>query len=289
MATYKVPQDVEADDKLIGPFSFRQFIYLIVVALSGALSWGLAQLFIGLAVIPLPVIIFFGALALPLRKDQPMEIYMAAIASFYIKPRMRKWDPDGIESLVEVSAPKVVEKKRTKDISQSEAQERFGYLANLVDSQGWAIRGVNMIPPNSTMNDDFYLESVNAPDMLDSTSFDSKKLSDNLDQQDTQRKQDIMAQMRQQIDEAALHPKPTPEPPTKTPPIVTPYEPGITTPIITQQFSPPEPMINTSEKPPSAGIIELANNNDLSIATIATQANRINNIQDNNEVFISLR
>jgi hypothetical protein len=24
MAQYKVPQDVEADDKLIGPFSFRQ-------------------------------------------------------------------------------------------------------------------------------------------------------------------------------------------------------------------------------------------------------------------------
>ena len=39
MATYKVPQDVEADDKLIGPFSFRQFIYLIVVALAGAMAW----------------------------------------------------------------------------------------------------------------------------------------------------------------------------------------------------------------------------------------------------------
>ncbi|TAL14698.1 hypothetical protein EPN95_02230, partial [Patescibacteria group bacterium] len=34
MAQYKVPQDVEADDKLIGPFSFRQFVYLIIVALS---------------------------------------------------------------------------------------------------------------------------------------------------------------------------------------------------------------------------------------------------------------
>ena len=87
MATYKVPQDVEADDKLIGPFSFRQFIYLIIVAMAGALAWGLAQLFIGLAIIPLPVIVFFGALALPLRKDQPMEIYMAAIVSFYLKPR----------------------------------------------------------------------------------------------------------------------------------------------------------------------------------------------------------
>ena len=66
MAVYKVPQDVEADDKLIGPFSFRQFIYLIIVALSIAAAWGLGQLFIPLAIIPLPLIIFFGALALPL-------------------------------------------------------------------------------------------------------------------------------------------------------------------------------------------------------------------------------
>jgi len=47
MATYKVPQDVEADDKLIGPFSFRQFIYLIIVAGFILIAWGLAQLLLG--------------------------------------------------------------------------------------------------------------------------------------------------------------------------------------------------------------------------------------------------
>ena len=33
MATYKVPQDVEAEDKLLGPFTFRQFIYLLIACL----------------------------------------------------------------------------------------------------------------------------------------------------------------------------------------------------------------------------------------------------------------
>ena len=41
MSTYKVPQDVEADDKLLGPFSFRQFVYLMIVAASGAATWAL--------------------------------------------------------------------------------------------------------------------------------------------------------------------------------------------------------------------------------------------------------
>ncbi len=63
MATYKVPQDVEADDKLLGPFSFRQFVYLIIVAASIGIAWILAQIFIGLIIIPMPFIIFFWRLS----------------------------------------------------------------------------------------------------------------------------------------------------------------------------------------------------------------------------------
>lgn len=166
MAVYKVPQDVEADDKLIGPFSFRQFIYLIIVALAGAAAWGLAQLSIVLVVIPLPVILLFGALALPLRKDQPMEIYLAAIISFYLKPRRRLWDPDGIESLIEITAPRVVEVQRTKNLSENDALERFSYLADIVDTQGWAVRGVGAAP-GSAMNTDVLLEAQSATDILD--------------------------------------------------------------------------------------------------------------------------
>ena len=105
MAEYKVAQDVEAEDKLIGPFSFRQFIYLIVVAICIAMAWGLSQIFIALALIPLPFILLFGALALPLRKDQPMEIYLAAIVSYMLKPRKRVWEPDGVDSLIQITTP----------------------------------------------------------------------------------------------------------------------------------------------------------------------------------------
>src|SRR5450830_833149 len=156
MAVYKVPQDVEADDKLIGPFSFRQFVYLIIVAMAIALAWWLAQLFVLLVIIPLPIILFFGAIALPLRKDQPMEVYMAAMVSFYLKPRKRLWDADGIDSLIEITVPKTVDIQLTKDISRGEAEERLGYLAQIVDSQGWAVRGQGVQAPNSAMNTDIY-------------------------------------------------------------------------------------------------------------------------------------
>ena len=49
MAVYKVPQDVEAEDKLLGPFSMRQFIYLIIAAMGIAIGWALAQVLLPLA------------------------------------------------------------------------------------------------------------------------------------------------------------------------------------------------------------------------------------------------
>jgi hypothetical protein len=63
---------------------------------------------------------------------------------------------------------------------------------------------------------------------------------------------------------------------------------------ITQQAAPalaiaPQPTPTTSENVPSPGIMNLANNaEDLSIETIAREANRINQ-QDANEVVVSLR
>ena len=85
MSVYKVPQDVEAEDKLLGPFSFRQFVFLIIAVIGIAIAYGLSTILLPLAIIPVPIIIFFGALALPLKKDQPMEVYFGSSHFFYAK------------------------------------------------------------------------------------------------------------------------------------------------------------------------------------------------------------
>jgi len=315
MATYKVPQDVEADDKLIGPFSFRQFIYLIIVALAGVMAWGLSQLFIGLIVIPLPVMIFFGALALPLRKDQPMEIYMAAIVSFYLKPHLRKWDPDGVESLIEVSAPKTVEVQRTKDLSQSEAEQRLGYLANIVDSGGWAIRGVSGAG-GTAVNNDIYLEANSATDVLDTNT----SVAQSFDQLMNKRTEQMHEEARERMLEAVSTPAPAaaaqPAAPSDQPaPQFNPYPTAIHQTVVqplddaahqapTYKAAPPqtkdtaaaktdetENSPSTSDTTVTAGIINLANNPDLSIETIAHEAQRLKakEAEESDEVIISLR
>lgn len=197
MAVYKVPQDVEADDKLIGPFSFRQFIYLIIVAISGAAAWGLSQLFIPLAIIPLPFILFFAALALPLRKDQPMETYLSAVVSFYfLKPRRRFWQPDGIDSFVTIIPPKDEDIRRTKDLNEDEATRRLGYLADLVDSHGWSVRGEGVPVPDTSVNTDLYYESQATADMMDMTNAESQRLTQGLAASTANARQSAITQMQ---------------------------------------------------------------------------------------------
>ena len=197
MAVYKVPQDVEADDKLLGPFSFRQFIYLIIVAIALFLGWGLFKLFPPLVIIPLPIVLFFGALALPLRKDQPMEIYLAAIVSFYLKPRKRLWQADGIQSLIEITAPKVVEIQRAKNLTQSEAERRLSYLADIVDTGGWAIRGVNGPQTSSPMQNEVFFEAQNAEDILATDGGVARSFDTMINQSDLRRRQEVLDRMHQ--------------------------------------------------------------------------------------------
>ena len=312
MAEYKVAQDVEAEDKLLGPFSFRQFIYLIIVAIAGALAWGLAQIFVGLAIIPLPIILFFGALALPLRKDQPMEVYLAAIVSFHLKPRKRLWSPDGIESLVEITAPKVVEVQRTKDLSQTEAERRLSYLADIADTGGWAIRHVAQPTTNSSMTTDQYFEAQQTEDVLGDDGGVAHNFDAIISNADNARRQRMVAQMQQ----AASQPPASAAPPTQPPqpqqptaptqaspsPQYNPYptiHQSVVRPLGEQPVAPPtaaaaptnnpQSAPSTSAKPVSDDIISLANNSDLSIETIQREASRIQHKEEEDgEVFISL-
>lgn len=212
MASYKVPQDVEAEDKLLGPFSFRQFMYLIGAVIAAGVTWGLGVLFLPLAIIPLPAVLFFGALALPLRKDQPMEVYLAAVVSFYVKPRKRLWKPDGLTSLVEITAPRVVETQRTKGLSEGEAERRLSYLAGLVDTRGWAVRGVNT-DPNSAMRADQYWAAQQAEDVLDDNTAVARSLDTMIKRSGEERRQKAIA---------SLHRTPQTEAKATLPAVITP-------------------------------------------------------------------
>lgn len=253
MAQYKVPQDVEAEDKLLGPFTFRQFIYLLIAAAGIAGAWGLFQLFPLLALIPLPFVFFFGVLALPLKKDQPMETYLAAIISFYFKPNRRIWTAGQRESTIKIIAPKKAEKSRTRNLTEEEASHRLSFLASIIDTEGYAIRG------DSSMKDEYAAEADTIEDVLDA---DNPVIDRIIEQEQTERKQELIAQMRTAIN--------------RTDNLIT--TPSANTPIAAPSPILPVPSLPQPQATPTTinqQLQNLATNNSFSIQTIAQQANRI--------------
>ena len=360
MAQYKVPQDVEADDKLLGPFNFRQFVYLLISGGLIALAVGLFQLFPLLAIIPVPFTLFFLALALPLRKDQPMETYLAALVSYYTKPRTKKWMAGQRDTTILITAPKVVEENRTRDISGEEATHRLSFLADIVDSQGFAIKGAGASP----MREDLVAEANATPDMFEA--YQSQVINRVIDQDKMSRHNDAVKEMRSAIERNTDQTVTTDQEPAKiikredkemvteepTQPEnvmanpVPPIAPQPEMPVFTQEeprfssfgeeailkpdmeiensdvvvrpeieiFSEraekvripgaerpgedieeapvetpaPQPQAqNNPTNPVNDSIMELAHNEDFSVATIAKEANRINR-KEKGEIFVSL-
>lgn len=296
MAQYKVPQDVEADDKLIGPFSFRQFVYLLAAGGLLALGVALFQLFPLLAIIPLPFILLFLALALPLKKDQPMETYLAAVVSYYLKPKNRLWVPGQSESTIKITAPKKVEESRTRDITGEEATHRLSFLVDIVDTGGYAIKGASVSP----VRDDLVAEANTVTDMFENGRFNN--IENAIVRSENERHEEVMKEMREAIDrnenfglveekeirkdnEAAV--KSDSRPAVDSSVVVKPGAPVVEKPVEKSNIVKSNQNDNAKEKNVNRSIMELANNTDFSVATIAKEANRINR-KEEGEVFISL-
>jgi len=148
MAVYKVIQDIEAEDKLLGPLSFKAFVYAIIAGVCAFINFKLLMMgspikFVFIFIFLVPMLLF-GVLASPLGREQPTEVWLLSRVRFFLKPRKRIWDQSGIMDLVTVTVPKKQELHLTKDLSQDEVQSRLKTLAMTLDTRGWAIKNVDV-------------------------------------------------------------------------------------------------------------------------------------------------
>lgn len=145
MATYKVLQDVEAEDKLVGPLSLRQFIYAAISAfLLYLAAFSVMKNVAFLAIFFVPPALLIGFLAIPWHSDQPTEVWALAKLQFLIKSRKRLWDQSGAKELVTITVPKRIERSLTNGLSQTEVRSRLHALASTIDSRGWAVKNTNV-------------------------------------------------------------------------------------------------------------------------------------------------
>ena len=229
-----------------------------------------------------------------------METYLAAIVSYYLKPRTRFWTPGQRESTITITAPKIVEETRVRDITSEEATHRLSFLADIVDTGGYAIKGTATNP----MRDDLIAEANTAVDMFETSHFNN--LENTIAKDENTRHEEVMKEMRDAIDRSeklniGSDTVPTIQrhsdervekdenagPSFDSPVVVVPGSPVVEEPVEKSNKVEQESIENNKTISVKPSIMELANNTDFSVATIAKEANRING-KDEGEVFIAL-
>lgn len=206
MAVYKVIQDIEAEDKLLGPLTLKGFIYAAIAAVLAFINFRLLVAgSLGIIRVPFILIfalpmILFAVLAAPLGREQPTEVWLLSRLRFFFKNHVRIWDQSGVNHLVTITVPKKIERILTKNFSQTEVKSRLEALASTLDSRGWVIKDATL----NTGGIPGYLQTeagdsdrlVGASTIIAPTPISDIKLSDDiLDEQNNSTAQHVNALM----------------------------------------------------------------------------------------------
>jgi hypothetical protein len=109
---FKVPQDINLEDKIVGPLTIVQFIYLLSGGIICYLIFNALKGRVLLAIVIMaPIAIFALALAFFKVQDQPLIHFVKAGLIFWSSPKTRLWKRQGEAPQIIYEGPK----KKTKE------------------------------------------------------------------------------------------------------------------------------------------------------------------------------
>jgi hypothetical protein len=120
---------------------------------------------------------------------------LLAIVRFYFKPKRRMWDPEGATSHIDITTPPSQGRSLVKDFDQETAQLRLDYLARVMDSRGWSLKGVNK--SNQSVSEGVAAEAANAFDIMDDHADLAKSFDALLTKKNETSRQAAIERMRQ--------------------------------------------------------------------------------------------
>ncbi len=309
MSVHKVPQDVEADDKLIAFLSMKQFIFVVMAALLTFVAFQLAQVNLFLVVPFVPFIAVFAILGLYQRKDQPVEIYLLAMLGFYLKPHQRIWNQDGVLETVNVTAPKKTTVNYTDGLSKVQVKSSLSRLSTLMDTRGWAAKNseyqTNVVTPTVGVTSDRLISPVQtiaaqpseihaSDDIMDVNNNPTAHNFDEMMQRAAQSaRDDAVANMRTDTEKPVYNPSPTGMHQKVLRPVKDQSYQQNATPAKSPVSNVPAAAVDESSStmtPPTSDVIlGLANRRDdnLSVETIAKEAERMQSLES--DEIITLR
>ncbi|KKP88457.1 MAG: hypothetical protein UR93_C0013G0017 [Berkelbacteria bacterium GW2011_GWA2_35_9] len=132
MARYKVPQNIDLQDKIFGPLTLFQFLYV----LGGGMIFyvffknqqTILMIFVGI-----PAFLIGIALAFIKVNDQPFTKFIVSFVSFSLGVKKRIWRKTGQTATAEITPDKEVKKVKapTKNLSVNDINQ----IAQILDNK----------------------------------------------------------------------------------------------------------------------------------------------------------
>lgn len=131
---YQVPQFIEVEDKIFGPLTFKQFMYLAGGAGACLILFTLLPLFLALP-LALPFVILSLALAFYRINDRPFINYLEYAIKFYTGNRLYLWKQRDVKPTAPITpAAPVSEGGGIPKVSQSKLKD-LAWSLNIKDRQ----------------------------------------------------------------------------------------------------------------------------------------------------------
>lgn len=138
---YKIPQNVDLEDKIFGPLTLKQFLIAMGAGTATFISFTLFYTALPILFWATTTVAWIVAVAFIFVRpnDQPFSKFIFSFIWFATKPSRRAWKR--IPSLGEVTfrdesdVPKVTKRKEP---SESEVRSKLQHLAHVVDTRGWS-------------------------------------------------------------------------------------------------------------------------------------------------------
>ncbi|NTU69405.1 hypothetical protein HGB13_01055 [bacterium] len=139
MAQYKVPQNTQRDDQIFGPFTLRQFLYILGGGMAGYMVFIVFNRISSSTAIMLGLMSFMLVASFAVLKVQGMALpeYLTALIVYLAKPRRRIWQKDIFTPDIAFFKTEEVTQEQPH-VNPAEVKSRLDQLAHVLDTRGWS-------------------------------------------------------------------------------------------------------------------------------------------------------
>ncbi len=116
---FEVPQFIEIEDKIIGPLTWKQFIYLAGGVGILIVLYLIKIPFIFFAIIGIPLAALSASLAFHEVNNRPFSIFLESCVNYFTRSKLYLWKKEAMQEIIEKTE---VEPSRAESLAYTDKQ-----------------------------------------------------------------------------------------------------------------------------------------------------------------------